>query len=53
MERVVIIGKNFHCLSNEESVEVNRYLECGWTIKDIKTVNTKDHMSVIFVLEKK
>ena len=51
MEKVVVATGNYP-LSNEDMYEVNRYLGRGWSVKSVTTQNTKDHMTVIFVLER-
>ena len=50
MEKVVVATGNYP-LSNEDMYEVNQYLARGWVVKSVTTQNTKDHMTVIFVLE--
>ena len=51
MEKVVVATGNYP-LSSEDMCEVNRYLARGWSVKSVTTQNTKDHMTVIFVLER-
>ena len=50
MERIVV-ATGAYPLSNRDMVEVNNYLSQGWTVKSVTPQNTKDHMTVIFVLE--
>lgn len=50
MEKVVVATGNYP-LGSEDMCEVNRYLALGWSVKSVTTQNTKDHMTVIFVLE--
>ena len=50
MERIVVATGNYP-LCNNDMREVNNYLANGWTVKSVTPQNTKDHMTVIFVLE--
>lgn len=51
MEKVVVATGQYP-LSNDDMREVNQYLAGGWSVKSVTPQNTKDHMTVIFVLER-
>lgn len=51
MEQIVVVTGHYP-LSNNDMWEVNNYLANGWTVKSVTPQNTKDYMTVIFVLEK-
>ena len=47
MEKVVIIGSKY------DAEEVNKYLDQGWSVKNIHSATTSNETTIVFVLEKK
>ena len=52
MEKVVILG-SIDKFGDFQAEKVNKYLDEGWTVKNIHTAVTGDGITAIFVLEKK
>lgn len=51
MEKVVIVSSVNH-IPSAKADEVNKYLDKGWTVKEVRTVSTRDCTTAVFVLEK-
>ena len=51
MEKVIVVT-GVYPLDSSDMWEVNNELEMGWKVKSVTTQNTKNNMTVIFVLEK-
>ena len=59
MEKVVVVSgtelksnRNTSYGPSDDMEVVNKYLDKGWTVKNIHTAATNDTTTVIFVLEK-